>query len=226
MSGADFSGFKVCSKGPALADLCAVAMSDIPRTFGEVLEAKVALERLSAYLNQPEVEPSLWNTSHQKITLEKATIGWPKAHFDETGASQPFVLQDLEFQLPEMCLTLVCGPLGSGKTLFVSPSKEAFAYLTSSELCLERPGLNMDQSLRPDPRLMPSLSTVMKFTMPGPQLLGLKTASHTPRNKATFATERFGITSFSANPCGESGTMRSYVRRLCSQTCKSCRKAT
>lgn len=96
-------------------------MQTIPRVIQQVLEAKVALERLKTYLNQPETEPATWDTSEQSIVFENATIGWPLAeNLDLPEGSSSFTLRIDEMRLPEGRFTLVCGPLGSGKTLFVS----------------------------------------------------------------------------------------------------------
>ena len=96
-------------------------MQTIPRVIQDVLEAKVALDRLKTYLNQPEIEPATWNTSEQAIAFENATIGWPQAdNLESLEGSSAFTLRIDNMRLPEGRFTLVCGPLGSGKTLFVS----------------------------------------------------------------------------------------------------------
>lgn len=61
------------------------------------------------------------------ISLRSATIGWPTGSLNmQTKVTtvkdhhQQFILSDLNVTIPRGGLTLISGPLGSGKTLFVS----------------------------------------------------------------------------------------------------------
>ena len=83
---------------------------------------KVALGRLCTYLNQAEIAVTTWDTTSSVIRFKAAVIGWPVAGDGTEGeeSSRSFRLRDLNLTLPEGKFTLVCGPLGSGKTLFVS----------------------------------------------------------------------------------------------------------
>lgn len=97
------------------------ALSAIPSTLQAVLQAKVSLDRLTAYMNQPEIDPPM-GEANGRIVVDRATIGWPtevKAE-GESGTSLAFTLKDLHFEPPQGQMTIVCGPLGSGKTLLVS----------------------------------------------------------------------------------------------------------
>lgn len=96
-------------------------MMFIPRQIQDILEVKVALERFTTFLNQPEVNLSTCNVSSGTITLEDATIAWPKAETSMLIQSglEAFSLRGLNFCIPKGRLSLVCGPLGSGKTLLV-----------------------------------------------------------------------------------------------------------
>lgn len=86
-----------------------------------MLEAKVALNRLTAYLNQPEITASSLSNISPQIIFDNATISWPAAesHSSDESSITPFVLKDVNLVLPEGKFTLIVGPLGSGKTLFV-----------------------------------------------------------------------------------------------------------
>lgn len=96
-------------------------MQTVPNVLQELLEVKVALERISAYLNQPEIQPTTWDISSQRIAFQHATVDWPKAENVEEPVGAPaFALKGVDLSIPENRFTLVCGPLGSGKTLFVS----------------------------------------------------------------------------------------------------------
>ena len=86
------------------------------------------MRRIEKYLNGVEVStvPPLDNR-HHPIALQSATITWPQ---DRTRGSstapsvastprQKFVLVDLSLEFPQGELSLICGKLGSGKTLLL-----------------------------------------------------------------------------------------------------------
>lgn len=96
----------------------------IPQAVDVVLSTKIALDRLKLYLNQPEVVVRADDISDGMIAMDSATFTWPRGEVSsdetETEAQPVFRLRRVTLSLPEGRLTLVCGPLGSGKTLFVS----------------------------------------------------------------------------------------------------------
>lgn len=71
-------------------------------------------------------------TSDDRVAFDHATVTWPQ-HADDkadaaeangedgvgTGAGKPFELQDLSLEFPKGEMSLVCGRLGSGKTLLL-----------------------------------------------------------------------------------------------------------
>ncbi|WVO18186.1 hypothetical protein L204_105890 [Cryptococcus depauperatus] len=95
-------------------------LGTFPQIVQVFLTTKVSLDRLSKYLNQPEIDKERWTTASATIVCENATISWPAAEEDTTGSpTQTFKMQDVNFQLPEGKLTLLCGPLGTGKSLLL-----------------------------------------------------------------------------------------------------------
>jgi len=93
----------------------------IPNVLQAILMTKVSLGRLISYLNQAEIEETTWDTSALEVVIEKATIGWPgTAEADADALTAPFKLRNVDFTIPQGKFTLVCGVLGSGKTLLVS----------------------------------------------------------------------------------------------------------
>ena len=57
----------------------------------------------------------------QDIVVTRATITWPRAeNVTLPTETQAFCLRDVDLQVPSGQLTLVCGALGTGKTLLVS----------------------------------------------------------------------------------------------------------
>jgi ABC-type multidrug transport system fused ATPase/permease subunit len=96
----------------------------VPKCIQDISGALVALNRLVDFLNRDEVDISEWergqggpgNDATGGIVFDGLTIGWPKGEADGPGT---FELQEVDLAIPRGKLTLVCGPLGSGKTLLV-----------------------------------------------------------------------------------------------------------
>jgi len=105
------------------------ALQFVPKCIQDVSGALVALNRLVDFLNRDEVDITEWErgqggTGYEAtggIVFDGVTVGWPKGEEDVAGT---FELRDVDLAIPRGKMTLVCGPLGSGKTLLVSlPSK-------------------------------------------------------------------------------------------------------
>jgi ABC-type multidrug transport system fused ATPase/permease subunit len=88
----------------------------------------VSLRRIDKYLHGAEVISVLPLAEQtQTIALQSATVTWPqdRSHFGSnasSAASTPrhrFVLADLSVKFPAGELSLICGKLGSGKTLLL-----------------------------------------------------------------------------------------------------------
>jgi ABC-type multidrug transport system fused ATPase/permease subunit len=103
------------------------ALNTLPQTFLSMLQCFVSLRRIEKYLNGAEVAPIPPLSQQSKtITLQSATITWPQDHSRRNSTpsvpSTPgnrFTLLDLSLQFPEGGLSLICGKLGSGKTLLL-----------------------------------------------------------------------------------------------------------
>ncbi|TFY65276.1 hypothetical protein EVJ58_g2068 [Rhodofomes roseus] len=104
------------------------ALNALPETFINILQSMVSLRRIEKYLHGAEVatvEPL--SRQSQAIALQNATITWPQdrirgASATSSAASTPkqkFVLLDLSIDFPVGELSLVCGKLGSGKSLLL-----------------------------------------------------------------------------------------------------------
>lgn len=91
-------------------------------------QSLVSLRRIEKYLQGAEVTsvPPISDQS-QKIAMQSATITWPqdRSHIGSRASSvastprHKFVLADLTIRFPEGKLSLICGRLGSGKTLLL-----------------------------------------------------------------------------------------------------------
>ncbi|WRT66672.1 uncharacterized protein IL334_003632 [Kwoniella shivajii] len=92
-----------------------------PQIIQAFLSTKVSLDRLSRFLSQPEIDKERWNRASDYIMCDNATIGWPSAENQSRSLGEPsdFTLRDVHIQVPKGDLTLLCGPLGSGKTLLL-----------------------------------------------------------------------------------------------------------
>jgi ABC-type multidrug transport system fused ATPase/permease subunit len=91
------------------------SMSDIPNNVQVMLKIRIALQRIFALLNQEDI--GVTDQEKQDIKLDNATLTWPAD--DPEGV---FRLKGVNCQIPRG-FTLVCGPLGSGKSLLVSSSR-------------------------------------------------------------------------------------------------------
>ncbi|TFK48986.1 P-loop containing nucleoside triphosphate hydrolase protein [Heliocybe sulcata] len=103
------------------------ALNALPETLINMLQSAVSLRRIEKYLNGAEVSPvPLMESESYTIALQSATITWPQ---DRSRASRPpsiaatpkqkFILADLSLNFPIGELSLICGKLGSGKTLLL-----------------------------------------------------------------------------------------------------------
>ncbi|OAX31449.1 hypothetical protein K503DRAFT_860742, partial [Rhizopogon vinicolor AM-OR11-026] len=122
------------------------AMNVLPETFINLLQVHVSLKRIGKYLQLTEVMPipalssaSIDNT----IAIRSANITWPRDRSaDSSAASTPrykFMLVDLALKIPEGQLTLVCGKLGSGKTLLLLALLGEADIITGQVVCPRSP---------------------------------------------------------------------------------------
>ncbi|KAG8964201.1 hypothetical protein FRC03_002096 [Tulasnella sp. 419] len=110
------------------------ALNALPETFINMLQSLVSVRRIENYLHSKEVSavPPLHEQDVDRdVTLNSATITWPKDQKMATGSStatqssaatpsrHSFALTDLNLRFPKGELSLVCGKLGSGKTLLL-----------------------------------------------------------------------------------------------------------
>ena len=190
------------------------SLTSLPSAVNELLSTYVALQRLVTYLNQNEIEDADWDTTEQDIVMEKATVGWPSTGAEEINEGlAPFTLKDMTLKVPVNKFTLVCGPLGSGKTLFVSTY--CVCADLSSALFSAKPMLNLVASRPPDHPSPTFPSTPPRPAHPGPLRPGSTTRLPMPLSRATSNTVRSRTTFSLASPCGRSDTERSCARLRC-----------
>ncbi|KAL0959849.1 hypothetical protein HGRIS_011525 [Hohenbuehelia grisea] len=127
------------------------ALNALPETFINMLQTFVSLRRIEKYLNGAEVSsvPPLAQQS-STIAFQSATVTWPQdrslsrsqSSVAPSAASTPrhkFVLVDLTLNFPQGELSLVCGKLGSGKSLLLLALLGEADFLTGQVLCPRSP---------------------------------------------------------------------------------------
>ncbi|CAE6396057.1 unnamed protein product [Rhizoctonia solani] len=106
------------------------ALNTLPETFINILQSLVSLRRIEKYLSATEIADvrSIQDTQlEDSVRLVSATISWPQTRFGGASsassvASTPkarFTISDVSLEFPDGELSLICGKLGSGKTLLL-----------------------------------------------------------------------------------------------------------
>ncbi|KZT58208.1 multidrug resistance-associated ABC transporter [Calocera cornea HHB12733] len=103
------------------------ALSSLPETFINMMQSLVSVRRIEKYLSSAEIQPPMTLHKEGNIALNSATITWPQDRSMGTSATPSaaatprgkFLLLDLTLSFPDGELSLICGKLGSGKTLLL-----------------------------------------------------------------------------------------------------------
>ncbi|CEL57922.1 ATP-dependent bile acid permease OS=Saccharomyces cerevisiae (strain ATCC 204508 / S288c) GN=YBT1 PE=1 SV=2 [Rhizoctonia solani AG-1 IB] len=106
------------------------ALNTLPETFINILQSLVSLRRIEKYLSATEIADvrSIQDAQlEDSVKLVSATISWPQTRFGGASsapsvASTPkarFTISDISLAFPDGELSLICGKLGSGKTLLL-----------------------------------------------------------------------------------------------------------
>ncbi|KAI0676238.1 multidrug resistance-associated ABC transporter [Trametes maxima] len=126
------------------------ALTALPETLVDMLQCVVSLRRIEKYLHGAEVAsvPPLAD-QQQQIALQSATITWPQdrtrgstSSAAPSAASTPrpqFVLVDLTLDFPLGELSLICGKLGSGKSLLLLALLGEADLLSGQMVCPRSP---------------------------------------------------------------------------------------
>ncbi|KAI0754233.1 multidrug resistance-associated ABC transporter [Daedaleopsis nitida] len=123
------------------------ALNALPETLINMLQSAVSLRRIEKYLHGAEVAPVAPLDGHaHPIALQSATVTWPTDRTRGSGApsaaSTPrhkFILMDLTLDFPLGELSLICGKLGSGKSLLLLALLGEADLLTGQLLCPRSP---------------------------------------------------------------------------------------
>ncbi|KAN0125580.1 multidrug resistance-associated ABC transporter [Russula decolorans] len=130
------------------------ALNALPETLINMLQSFVSLRRIEKYLHSAEVAPvPPLSESSPPIAFQGATVTWPQdrarsgsgtasASAASSVSATPrtkFMLTDLNIIFPKGELSLVCGKLGSGKTLLLLALLGEADFLTGQVLCPKTP---------------------------------------------------------------------------------------
>lgn len=125
------------------------ALNTLPETFINMLQSLVSVRRIENYLHLQEVNsvPPLHEQAELGIALNNATIAWPQSGKLSTSAApsaaptprRKFVLVDLTLEFPKGELSLICGKLGSGKTLLLLSLLGEADVLSGQIICPRTP---------------------------------------------------------------------------------------
>ncbi|KAK7463002.1 hypothetical protein VKT23_007584 [Stygiomarasmius scandens] len=127
------------------------ALNALPETFINMLQSAVSLRRIEKYLHTVEITPvPPLDQQSQTIAFQSCTVTWPVDRVQSSVQSsaapsvsstprQKFVLVDLSLKFPAGELSLICGKLGSGKTLMLLALLGEADVLTGQLLCPRSP---------------------------------------------------------------------------------------
>ncbi|KAH9478408.1 ABC transporter 7 [Psilocybe cubensis] len=137
------------------------ALSALPETFINMLQSFVSLRRIEKYLNSAEVKrvPPLDQQS-KKVAFQSCTVTWPQDRAASSLASSvaptpknKFLLVDLSLNFPQGEISLICGKLGSGKSLLLLALLGEADILAGQVLCPQSPpdSLASFSNVKPSP---------------------------------------------------------------------------
>lgn len=129
------------------------ALNSAPEILVNAIQCLVSLRRIEKYLATPDVALIVEGESATAVEEESqapafhsATVTWPSVSEDglstpapsasgtstPAGVPQTFELQDVDVAFPFEKMSLICGSLGSGKTLMLLGASLLFTPLTFS----------------------------------------------------------------------------------------------
>ncbi|KAF8069172.1 multidrug resistance-associated ABC transporter [Lyophyllum atratum] len=125
------------------------ALNALPETFINLLQSLVSLRRIEKYMNAVEVAPvPPIEQQSQTIAFQSCSVTWPQDRSQKTASATPsaastprhkFMLIDMSMNFPLGELSLICGKLGSGKTLLLLALLGEADVLTGQVLCPRSP---------------------------------------------------------------------------------------
>ncbi|XP_077172136.1 multidrug resistance-associated protein 1-like isoform X2 [Paroedura picta] len=102
----------------ALFNILRFPMNILPMVISSIVQASVSLKRLRVFLSHEELDPdsitrgSVKDAERSSIVVKNATFSWSR--------SNPPILNNISFAVPESCLVAVVGQVGCGKSSLLS----------------------------------------------------------------------------------------------------------
>ena len=111
------------------------ALQAVPNILQSTFEMLVSLDRVCRFLNNADIQPISDDPFSESLIFSDATITWP-APLDQEAEDHAklFRLRELDLRLPKGKFTLVCGPLGAGKTLLVCQRRLSYIHTDRRQL--------------------------------------------------------------------------------------------
>ena len=120
------------------------ALNALPETFIEALQGFVSCRRIEKYMTLSEIDLERPVDPEGKIQLNNVTFTWPREESNDpvsgTQSTAPtpkvsFSLADLTLSFPKGKLSLICGRLGSGKSLLLNGLLGEADIVTGQMVC-------------------------------------------------------------------------------------------
>ncbi|WRT69694.1 uncharacterized protein IL334_006684 [Kwoniella shivajii] len=162
------------------------ALNALPETFIQALQGFVSCRRIEKYLSLDEIAPIEENDGKGDIVLQSATFTWPRddsasastndgnARSTATTPKNAFTLADLSLRFPHGKLSLICGRLGSGKSLLLAGLLGESDLLAGQVVC---PRSLPDSMTNPDEKISDQEWIVPNMVAFVPQQAWLQNAS-------------------------------------------------
>ncbi|TFK86901.1 ATP-binding cassette transporter [Polyporus arcularius HHB13444] len=124
------------------------AMGAVPETVIKLFQSGVSLRRIETYLEGAEITPVLsLDNQPRAIATRSATLTWAQERSTKNSPlssvpstpQQQFMLKDLTLDFPVGELSLVCGKLGSGKSLLLLSLLGEADVLSGEVICPRTP---------------------------------------------------------------------------------------
>jgi ABC-type multidrug transport system fused ATPase/permease subunit len=107
----------------SLFQILRIPLDQLADMVAHVQEAKVSVDRIEEYLDEPETDKYAQLITNKKdqdgqptIGFEKGTFSWGGKDMNDKTSADAFKLMDLDIKFKVKALNVVVGPTGSGKT--------------------------------------------------------------------------------------------------------------
>ncbi|KAF2715080.1 P-loop containing nucleoside triphosphate hydrolase protein [Pleomassaria siparia CBS 279.74] len=139
----------------SLFQILRIPLDQLADMVAHVQEAKVSVDRIEEYLEEPETDKysQLITTKkdedgHPVIGFKSGTFSWGGKDMNDKASADAFKLMDLDIKFKSRALNVVVGPTGSGKTSLLMA---LLGEMTKLKGDVYLPGGCSREDLKPDP---------------------------------------------------------------------------